>query len=261
MKFIDLSLTLNDEAWAPKMLRNKVTHSSHRKNLLVSFLAFRMLPKYLRSGLSWANDFIGLSTHGTTHVDAPWHYAPTSEGKPARTIDQLPLEWFFGDGVVLDMQHKRHGEVISAADVKDELDRIGYRIKPDDIVLIHTGNDRFYGSQDYFDKGCGMGAEATRYILDMGVKVTGIDSWGWDIPLKTAAARAKETGRKDLFWEGHYVGIDKEYCHIERLTNLDQLPPFGFKICAFPLKVEKGSAGPARVVAMIDESDGKGKSK
>jgi kynurenine formamidase len=56
-----------------------------------------------------------------------------------------------------------------------------------------------------------------------------------------------------VFWAAHYVGIDKEYCHIERLTNLDQLPPTGFTICAFPLKVKGGSAGPARVVALIHD--------
>ena len=36
-----------------------------------------------------------LSSHSGTHLDAPWHYWPTSEGKPARTIDEIPLEWLF----------------------------------------------------------------------------------------------------------------------------------------------------------------------
>jgi len=50
------------------------------------------------------------------------------------------------------------------------------------------------------------------------------------------------------------VGIEKEYCHVERLTNLDELPPLGFIVCCFPLKVTGGSAGPARVVAILHES-------
>lgn len=258
MWIVDLSITLDDERWAPRILRNSVKHTSHRRNLLIAFLGFGLLPRHLRSGLSWANDTIRLSTHGTTHVDAPWHYAPTSEGKPARTIDDLPLEWFYGDGVVLDMRHRGDGEAITAADVERELERIGYAIKPMDIVLIRTGNDRYLGTRDYLGKGCGMSAEATRFILDRGVRVTGIDSWGWDLPLKTLARKAKASGRKDLFWEAHYVGIDKEYCHIERLAGLDRLPPFGFKVCAFPLKVKDGSAGPARVVALLadDETGG-----
>ena len=253
MRIIDLSITLNDESWAPRWLRNKVSHSSHKKSLLLAFIGFGLLPKHLRSGLSWANDHIALSTHGTTHVDAPWHYAPTSGGEPAQTIDELPLDWFFGDGVVLNMTHKQHGDAITAKDLEKELARIDYTIKPKDIVLIHTGGDRTYGTMDYFAKGTGMSAEATRYLLDQGVKVTGIDAWGWDLPLKLMAKRAKESGKKNYFWEGHYVGIDTPYCHIERLTNLDKLPPFGFTVSAFPLKVEKGSAGPARVVAMLED--------
>ena len=98
-----------------------------------------------------------------------------------------------------------------------------------------------------------MSADATRWLLDQGVKLVGIDAWGWDVALPLQARRAKESGRHDVFWTAHFVGVDKEYCQIERLTNLDKLPPVGFKVCAFPLKVVGGSAGPARVVALVDD--------
>lgn len=254
MKMIDLSVTLdNDKSWAPWWARNKVVRQSHAFGRFAIWLILRLSPSYLRNRLGWANDTITLSTHGTTHLDAPWHYGPMSEGKPAKTIDEIPLEWCFGDGVVLDMTHKRDGEAVRARDVKEALEKIKYTIKPMDIVLIRTGNDKMLGSRDYFTKGVGVNANATRLLLDQGVKITGIDSWGWDVPLKSMAERAKRTRDKELFWESHFVGIDKEYCHLERLTNLDKLPPFGFKICCFPLKVKGGSAGPSRVVAMFDE--------
>ena len=48
-------------------------------------------------------DTVTLPTHMGTHIDAPVHYGPNSEGSPARSVDQLPLEWFFGDGVRLDL--------------------------------------------------------------------------------------------------------------------------------------------------------------
>ncbi len=80
----------------------------------------------------------------------------------------------------------------------------------------------------------------------------GIDSWGWDIPLKLQAEKAKKEKRSDIFWAAHFVGKDKEYCHMERLTNLDKLPPFGFKVCCFPLKIKRASAGPSRVVAIME---------
>ena len=234
MQIIDLSISLDDEKWAPRFLQNRVRNIPHKKSLALLFMAFRLRARHLRSGLGWANDKICLSTHGTTHVDAPWHYAPTSEGKPARTIDQLPLDWFYGDGVVLDMRHKGDGEAITAHDVTEALERIEYDLRPRDIVLIQTGNDRYRGSRDYFNKGCGMSAQATRLILDRGVKVTGIDSWGWDLPLPTLARRARRENRKDLFWEAHFVGMDKEYCHIERLTNWTSCPVSDSRSAPFP---------------------------
>jgi len=70
-------------------------------------------------------------------------------------------------------------------------------------------------------------------------------------PCKPAALRRADDATSS--WAAHFVGVDREYCQIERLTNLEQLPPFGFKVCAFPLKVERGSAGPARVVALVED--------
>jgi len=82
----------------------------------------------------------------------------------------------------------------------------------------------------------------------------GIDQWGWDLPLPHLIKRAKKTNDSEIFWEAHLVGRDKEYCHMEQLTNLDALPLTGFKLAVFPLKIVGGSAAPARVVAMLDES-------
>jgi kynurenine formamidase len=254
MRVIDLSVPLADErAWAPRFMRSHVKRQSHRFGLLAIWWLFRITPKYLRGGLGWSNETLVLSTHGTTHVDAPWHYAPTSEGRPARTIDQLPLEWFYGDGVVLDFRHKGHGEAIEAAELEAALAQIAYVLKPGDIVLIRTGGDHRFGTPEYFTHGAGVSAAGTRWLIEQGVRVMGIDGWGWDVALPVQARQAKATGRGDIFWAAHFVGIDKEYCQIERLTNLGALPPFGFKVCAFPLKVVGGSAGPARVVALVNE--------
>jgi kynurenine formamidase len=252
MRIIDLSLPLdNDSGWAPWWARGKVKRQDHRFGRRVVRLLFGLPASYLQTGLGWANDVIKLSTHGTTHVDAPWHYAPTSEGKPAKTIDQVPLEWCYGPGVVLDIRHKAWDDAASIDDLSAALEKIGRTISPGEIVLIQTGNDRYFGSREYFARGPGVSAAATRWLLDQGVRLTGIDSWGWDAPLAVQSKKAKESGRRDLFWEAHYVGVDKEYCHMERLANLDQLPPTGFTVCAFPLKVKGGSAGPARVVAIV----------
>jgi kynurenine formamidase len=254
VRLVDLSVTLAPDAdWAPRWARNKVKRQGHKFGAFAVWWTTRLPRKYLRSRLGWANDVIHLSTHGTTHLDAPWHMTPVSEGKPARTIDQVPLQWCYGDGVVLDMRHKGDGEEIEVDDVTEALAKVGHELKPLDIVLIQTGGDRLLGTPEYFTRGPGMSASATRWLLDRGVKVTGIDAWGWDGPLGPQAKRAKEADRDDIFWAAHYVAVDREYCHLERLANLDQVPPTGFKVCCFPLKVERGSAGPARVVAMVED--------
>jgi kynurenine formamidase len=90
-----------------------------------------------------ASEVVTLTTHAGTHVDAPWHYGPLSEGRPARTIDEIPLEWCYGDGVVLDFTAKHADELISPGDIDAALGRIGHRLQPLDIVLIRTGCDRF----------------------------------------------------------------------------------------------------------------------
>ena len=98
-----------------------------------------------------------------------------------------------------------------------------------------------------------MSAEATRWLIDQGIKVMGIDQWGWDLPLHYLIKQAKKENNRDLFWEAHLVGYEKEYCHIEQLVNLDALPYTGFDIAVFPLKIVGGSAAPARVVALFKD--------
>ena len=98
-----------------------------------------------------------------------------------------------------------------------------------------------------------MTAEATVYLLDHGIKVVGIDAWGWDRPIDVMAKELKE-GDKDQFWEAHYLGKNREYCHLERLANLDKIPKsYGFKVVVFPIKIEGASAGWVRAVAIVEE--------
>ena len=253
MRFIDLSLPLEDDrGWAPWWARTRVRYQDHRFGRRAIRLLFGLGAKYLRGGLGWSNEVLKLSTHGTTHVDAPWHYAPVSEGRPARTIDEMPLDWFYGPGVVLDLTHLPSDAAATTADITSAVEQTGHKLSPGDIVLIRTGNDTRWRTREYFSSGPGVSANATRWLIEQGVRLMGIDAWGWDRPLAAQAKEAKASGRTDLFWEAHYVGIDREYCQIERLANLDQLPPHGFTVCAFPLKVKRGSGGPARVVALLD---------
>ncbi len=253
MKIIDLSKPIQYNSGDPFFMKVKIKHKPHRKAkwLIRLFgLPFKLFPKGF---IGWADDSIQkMGVHSTTHLDAPWHYAPTCEGKPAKTIDEVPLEWCFGEGVVIDMKHKADFEAITQKDIEDFLKENDLTLQKGMIVLIKTGRDKHMGTKDFFKKGTGMSAEATEWLIDQGIKVMGIDQWGWDLPLPYLIQKAKETNDPDLFWEAHLVGREKEYCHIEQLTNLDALPLTGFKVAVFPLKIVGASAAPARVVAMMD---------
>ncbi len=251
-RFIDLSATIAPSPeGTPPFLKVEIEYHDHKAGAAQAQALLKVPPSMFRNEEGWATETITrLGTHDSTHVDAPYHYNSTIQGKPAQTIDELPLEWFFSDGVVLDMTHKEKGNPVTVEDIQKELDRIGYTLKPLDIVLVRTGQDKFYNAPDYLFRGPGVTAEATVWLYEQGVRVMGIDAWGWDEPLDLQAQKALQAGKPGVFWAAHQV--DLPYAQIERLVNLDQLPPFGFKVACFPLKIKGGSAGPARVVAILE---------
>lgn len=250
MPIIDLSATIApSHPDAAAYERVEVAYSNHEQGAAQVEALLGVPRTLLRDEEGWAVEEIRLSTHGVTHLDAPWHYNSRIQGRRAPTIDELPLEWFYSDGVVLDMSHLRDEDLIDASEVQSALAKIDYRLKALDIVLLRTGRDAFYGQPDYSRLGCAVTAAATAWLYEQGVRVMGIDAWGWDGPLHRQAKDAIEKQRAGIFWAAHQS--DLPYSQIERLVNLGALPPFGFKVACFPLKIKSGSAAPARVVAII----------
>ena len=248
---VDLSAPI--EASPPELpdpLRTDIERLDHRGGAAQVEALFGVPARLLRDGEGWATEeFTRFGTHNSTHVDAPWHYNSRIQGRRAQTIDELPLDWFFSDGVVLDMTGRDDGEAVDVADVEAELDRIGHELRELDIVLVRTGRDEFYGQPDYIARGPGVTAAATRWLFDRGVRVMGIDAWGWDRPLHIQAEEAKQRDEEGVFWEAHQC--DLPYSQIERLVNLGALPPTGFQVACFPLRIVGASAAPARVVALV----------
>ncbi len=142
----------------------------------------------------------------------------------------------------------------SAAEVEAELARIGHELRPRDIVLVNTAAGAAYGRPDYVDRGCGLGREATLWLLERGVRVTGTDGWSWDAPFSHTRRRWLETKDPALIWEGHKAGREIGYCHIEKLANLHLLPDRGFLVSCFPFKIKGASAGFTRAVAILGAS-------
>jgi kynurenine formamidase len=253
MRIIDLSAPIAPSPPdAAPFERVEIRSTSHAEGAAQAQAMLGVPTGLLRDGEGWAvEEFTRLGTHSVTHVDAPWHYNSTIQGRRAATIDELPLEWFFSDGVVLDMTHKADGERVEAADVEAALASVGHTPRPLDIVLVRTGRDAFYGRPDDVLRGPAVSPEATRWLYERGVRVMGIDAWGWDGPLDRQAKEALARRERGVFWAAHQC--DLPYSQVERLVNLGSLPPTGFKVACFPLKIKGGSAGPARVGGILTD--------
>jgi kynurenine formamidase len=254
-RFVDLSIYLeNDVISDPAPFGPKIQYHTHDKTAGQIAGFFPGLKKEdLPDGQGWAVENVNLSTHNGTHLDAPYHFHPTmNKGERAITIDEVPLEWCFQPGVKLDCRHLPDGYVVTAADVEKELKRIGHTLSSLEIVVVNTSAGAKFGQADYVNSGCGMGYEATMYLLERGVRLTGTDGWSWDAPFVYTAKSYAETKDAGLIWEGHKAGRHIGYCHLEKLHNLDRLPSAGFTVSCFPVKIERASAGWTRAVAIID---------
>jgi hypothetical protein len=178
LKFIDLSIPIESVPSDPEFMIPRLEYVDHQAGLASAQELLGCRPEDLPLHLGWAVERVTLSTHSGTHLDAPWHYAPISQGKKAKTIDQIPLEWCYGDGVVLDFHHKKKSEGISAREVQEALKKIGYTLKPWDIVLIRTDTYKRYHEPGYEYMHPGMTREATRWLIEQGIKVMGTDASG-----------------------------------------------------------------------------------
>jgi kynurenine formamidase len=253
-RIIDLSILVENGGSPDPAGRPQIEYSTHQRTAtdLVRFFP-GLKEEDLPDQEGWAFERVRLSTHSGTHLDAPYHYASTMDrGKRAITIDEVPLEWCFQSGIKLDFRGFPDGYVVTARDVEAELDRIGHSLSPLEIVLVNTRAGSTYGEVNYVETGCGMGREATLYLLERGVRVTGTDGWSWDAPFVHTAKRFADTGDARLIWEGHKAGREIGYCHLEKLHNLEALPAKGFAVSCFPVKVRGASAGWTRAVAILD---------
>jgi kynurenine formamidase len=251
-RIVDLSAPIETSPpGTPEAQRNSIEYFNHAAGAAEIEALYGVPSRLLRNGEGWTREAITIGSHNSTHVDAPYHYNSIIQGRPAATIDQLPLEQFVGPGVVVDFRHRADGDAIAAAAMVEALEAAGHKLAPGDIVLVRTGRDEFYGQPDYIDRGPGVTAEATRWLYEQGVRVMGIDAWGWDRPLRMQAEDALEHDATGVFWEAHQV--DLPYSQIERLMNLGALPTDGFTVSCLPLRLVGASAAPARVVAIFEE--------
>jgi kynurenine formamidase len=256
-RIVDLSIYLeNDVLSDPPSFAPRIEYFTHENSFHQMQPFFPGLQQAdLPDAAVWAVETVHLSTHNGTHLDAPYHFHPTmNRGERAISIDEVDLDWCFQPGVKLDFRRFEDGYVVTAADVEAELERIGHALRPLEIVVVNTRAGSRYGQPDYVSAGCGMGYEATMYLLERGVRLTGTDAWSWDAPFVHTARKYADTRDPSLIWEGHKAGRHIGYCHLEKLHNLESLPADGFIVSCFPHKIRGASAGWTRAVAILDDA-------
>ncbi len=255
-RFIDISVPLEAGIRSdPDPMLPKVSYRRHAETAGEICSIFPGLrPDQLPESMGWAVEDVQISTHNGTHLDAPWHYHPTMDGgNRAITVDEIPLEWCYQRGVKLDFRHFENGYLVKPSDIEAELDRIRHELQPLDIVLANTAAGERYGLDEYLFSGCGFGRESTLWLTERGVRVVGTDAWSWDVPFPHTVQRWMQTRDPSIIWEGHKAGIERGYCQIEKLGNLDSLPSTGFDVICFPTKIKDASAGWTRAVAVFSE--------
>jgi kynurenine formamidase len=249
-RIVDLShLIVASPEGTPDFLRTDISYGDHAAGAAEFEQMLGIDRRLLLREEGPAAERLSIGTHSVTHLDAPYHYNSTIAGQPAQTIDEIPLDRFFGPGVVVDALGREDGDAVTLEQMQAGIAAAGHELRAGDIVLVHTGTDRYYGQPDYMFHGPGVTAEATHWLVDQGVWTVGIDAWGWDAPLNLQAEEAKQQDATGILWSAHQ--IDKPYSQIERLTNLAQLPKTGFTVACFPLKIQGASAAPARVVGIV----------
>ena len=188
--------------------------------------------------------------HGGTHLDAPIHFDANGQ-----TTDEIPLERLMGQAVVIDVSKQAARDrnyLLSAEDVL-AFEDAQHQIKPGSIVLLRTGWSRFWpDAQAYLGDDTpgdasklefpSFGAEAARLLVEeRQVAVLGVDTASTDY------------GRSTDFMV-HRIAAASNVSNLENLTNLDRLPPTGSLVLALPMKIEGGSGGPVRVIALVPKA-------
>ena len=214
--------------------------------------AYNCTREHLPDGEGWGTEDLQLASHTGTHVDAPLHYGTKCEGKPARTISDIDVNELFVDAIVLDLRGTTApGEGITIETLDKALAANGGSITPGSAVLLRTGQEAYDLSQPEFFRYPGMTRRGTLFLADLGAKLLGTDALGWDRPINLMRDVFQKSRDPGDIWDGHYAGRDREVFIVQQMVNLAALPPSGFKVGFFPLRLARTSAAPARVVAFL----------
>jgi cyclase len=272
--YIDLSLPIRRQApgvdFEQWLHKDGIRHLSRRIRSLPGDSRWERLINYWRwltgqrrlsehdlpGGMFLSNEFYRMSVHQGTHIDAPFHYGPLCEGKPAKKVLDMPLDWFMGPGVVLDVR-SCDGTVTDETVNKAIIDA-GVEPTSGSIVLFRSDSDLQLGTPEYFTKSTAILPSAVDELLRRGVRVMGTDCWSFDGPARCMVENFYRTRDSQALWPTHLHGREHEFVQIEGLANLRSIPAGEFTFVAFPIALMDAGGAWCRAVAMTEDQQDPG---
>jgi kynurenine formamidase len=228
MRLVDLS---------QEIYEGMKVYPGHLKTVTFQHVTHEETAPRFEGGFSFQTWGFMLNDNGPTHVDSFSHLDPDAT---ASTIDQMPLELFFGDALCVDVSEVPAHTDIKVADIEASLDRAGLEVRKGDMVFFYTATyDRFRGTPQYLTDFAGLGAEASQWIVKRGVKTFGVDSPTPDNPISKT-------------YPCHMMGRENHITHYENLV-LTEVVGKRFTFVGFPLKVVGAHGGPTRAVGILND--------
>ncbi len=177
-----------------------------------------------------------ISEHGGTHCDAVWEYKSSG-----LTIEKMPLHYFWGSAICIDLSHIPHTRYIEPDDLDKAVLKSGQSIQSGDIILLYTGHyARHFGTNQWQTTYSGLSYKAAKWLVEQGVVNIGVDAPSIDHP-------------EDPDFSGHLVCGEYDITNSENLCNLDRVVNRRFLYFGLPLKIREGSGSPIRAIALVEE--------
>lgn len=176
---------------------------------------------------TYNTSLVSFGTHQGTHLDAMYHFFDDG-----RTLDQMPLDWFYGPARLLRIP-KAPNEEITVADLEPHAAHLVAGAK----ILVNTGWHRRYGQPAFFTDFPSFTLEAGRYLAARRIRLLGMD-------LPTP-------GKQWLELHHILLARDVEMVLVEGLANLDAVPDT-FTFAGFPLNFRGRDGSPVRAVAICN---------
>ena len=208
---------------------------------------FTMLPGMNASTftLGFSTKLLVMEDHTGTHVDSTFHfYDGRHRGPRGKTIEELPLEKFAGEAVLVDLSFKASTDPVDrsllVAAAKDQ----GVDVRKGDVLLVRTWPKTWGTPMDEFLGARAFTADACDWLLERGVKMVGLDHPNLEGALDERYGNMESPGHLLLLHPRHEILI------VENLVNLDAITARRFEFYALPLHIKGATGSPVRAVAV-----------